>query len=154
MLGKQDLARVGPTQPKQNRVNRADRARSVSFFYSPTLPAALPSSHHFFNSLPISPLSVVIGFFLRSSSLGPPAKAARTAVVRTSVLNNRIIFSPPSLVGSSGDCRSEGGRGKVVNLPLALRLSPVLFFLYSTALKRMLTETAKYKEVGRLREVA
>src|SRR5262249_43335828 len=60
------------------------------------LPAALLSSHHFFNSLPISPLSVVIGLFLRSSSLGPSprAKDHRTAVVRINVPSTLAIISP------------------------------------------------------------
>src|SRR5436309_3057282 len=43
-------------------------------YQSPTLPAAVPSLCHLVSNFPISPVSVVIGFFLRSPSIGSSAR--------------------------------------------------------------------------------
>ena len=47
-------------------------------------PAAVPSACHFVSSLPTSPVSVVIGFFFRSSSLGSAPTRMEKVVSRSS----------------------------------------------------------------------
>src|SRR5213593_2495162 len=95
----------------QGRRSRGECSPSRLSYQSPTLPAAVPSPPHFFSSLPISPLSAVIGFLRSSSSLGSAVRAetSNAKLVRTRTPSSRTISVPHrSFVGQLGDCQAAG----------------------------------------------